>query len=153
MAACTSLFLLFLALTSAGPPGPPCCPYKRVGGVGYTLLGSGPVPAACSSPCTYSRDGQPGDTYCFAPGNLQVECSPTNSIEEEIRKIAKIKEATEAALFHASAVVNRAEEVSASMTHLLDLLQPENSKFDKNEFPDSTPCSEISVIMAQHSNR
>merc|ERR1719209_2055358 len=38
------------------------------------------------------------------------------------------------------------------MTHLLDLLQPENSKFYRNEFPDSTPCSEISVIMAQHSN-
>ena len=140
----SALFLLFFASTSSGSTSSPsCCPYKRVGGVGYSLLGSGPVPAACASGCTYSRDGQPGGaTYCFAPGDLQVECSATNSIAEEIRQIARIK----------VAAVKRAEEVSASMTHLLDMLQPENSNRETTEFPDSRACSNIYTMMAQQTH-
>merc|ERR1711942_125511 len=52
-----------------------CCAAKTVGEYSYTLVDSpDSFPAECEKACAYTRDGQEGSLYCFAPGPLPVHC-------------------------------------------------------------------------------
>jgi len=52
-----------------------CCAAKTVGEYSYTLVDSPEsFPAECQKACAYTRDGQEGSLYCFAPGPLPVHC-------------------------------------------------------------------------------
>merc|ERR1719308_724974 len=52
-----------------------CCAAKTVGPYSYTLVDSPEsFPAECKKSCAYTRDGEDGTLYCFAPGNLPVHC-------------------------------------------------------------------------------
>merc|ERR1719435_15541 len=52
-----------------------CCAAKTVGDYSYTLVDSpASFPAECKKSCAYTRDGEDGSLYCFAPGNLAVKC-------------------------------------------------------------------------------
>jgi len=74
----THLFLLILVKVISGNPiNPDCCASKRVGNESYTLVENPgvPVPEECLVPCVYSRDGQPGEFFCFKSGSLPVSCT------------------------------------------------------------------------------
>merc|ERR1719427_1543462 len=73
-------FLLFLHIWKARqqPTGQPseleCCQNKTVGDYGYILADEGEVPSACKSRCIYQREDDPTSRFCFAPGQLPVNC-------------------------------------------------------------------------------
>ena len=39
------------------------------------------VPDECLVPCVYSRDGHPGDFFCFKSGSLPVSCTGSGKLE------------------------------------------------------------------------
>merc|ERR1719244_100530 len=56
-----------------------CCAAKTVGDYSYTLVNfQQSFPAECKKSCAYTRDGENGSLYCFAPGNLAVKCLLTS---------------------------------------------------------------------------
>jgi hypothetical protein len=58
-----------------GQPPTSCCERKTVGGISYTLTGQMDTQAYnCDSDCVYQKDGEPGMQYCFATGDMEVEC-------------------------------------------------------------------------------
>merc|ERR1711892_145123 len=58
------------------PPPPDCCQSKYVGGVRYTLVGRLDTKSYnCLSDCIYVKDEEPSVRFCFASGNLEVECT------------------------------------------------------------------------------
>merc|ERR1712098_113148 len=58
-----------------------CCTAKTVGEFSYTLADTaGPFPGQCKEACAYTRDGEEGSLYCFAPGNLPVHCLTSESL-------------------------------------------------------------------------
>ena len=63
------------------PPGipmqsPECCDSKDVGGVSYSLVGQMDTKAyQCLNNCIYVKDQDPTVKFCFASGDLQVECT------------------------------------------------------------------------------
>merc|ERR1719481_670698 len=72
----TSL-LVFLPLIT-GQPMPPeeCCMEKKVGDFEYMFVKEGlpgKVPSSCINSCIYKRVDT-GKMYCFAPGDLHVDC-------------------------------------------------------------------------------
>ena len=77
--------LAALLLAAAGTHGAPqqrqmeeCCMEKRVGDTYYTLLVeesfSGGVPERCLNDCLYTITGTSEPKFCFARGELPVEC-------------------------------------------------------------------------------
>ena len=55
---------------------PGCCETKDVGGVGYTLVGQMDTRAyQCLNDCIYVKDEDPDVKFCFAAGDLEVECT------------------------------------------------------------------------------
>merc|ERR1719481_2069196 len=91
-----SSLLVFLPLIT-GQPMPPeeCCMEKKVGDFEYMFVKEGlpgMVPASCINMCIYKRVDT-GKMYCFAPGDLHVDCeddaadgqtdSPADTTEEE----------------------------------------------------------------------
>ena len=55
--------------------GEDCCLRKQVGDYFYNFEAHEDVAGkGCHSDCVYSRDGEPGSRYCFAPGNLASQC-------------------------------------------------------------------------------
>merc|ERR1712243_61502 len=66
--------LLLLPLISAQPPPPECCLEKEVGGILYQYVKTGAVASRCSNDCIYEKVDMPGKYFCFAPGDLHVEC-------------------------------------------------------------------------------
>jgi|ERR1712096_20990 len=59
-----------------------CCAAKTVGDYSYTQVDSpDSFPAECKESCAYTRDGQEGSIYCFAPGNLAVHCKGEKPID------------------------------------------------------------------------
>ena len=54
-----------------------CCLSKSVGDVEYVLIEKGDVPEVCTSGCIYQMVDKPGSRYCFAPGQLPVNCTGT----------------------------------------------------------------------------
>ena len=68
-------------LCSSGQPAgekPPveCCETKTVGGVTYTLSGQMDTKMYnCLNDCVYQKEGQTGAKFCFAMGELEVECN------------------------------------------------------------------------------
>jgi len=77
----TLAILAGLALTAHGQPAgekpdKECCDTKTVGGVTYSLIGQMDTKMYnCLSDCIYMREGQEGQKFCFAMGDLQVECN------------------------------------------------------------------------------
>ena len=54
-----------------------CCLEKRVGDIEYSLVdvgSSSPVPDQCLNNCVYSVTGTSEPRFCFARGELPVEC-------------------------------------------------------------------------------
>ena len=55
-----------------------CCLEKRVGDIEYSLVdvgsSSSPVPEQCLNDCVYSVTGTSEPRFCFARGELPVEC-------------------------------------------------------------------------------
>merc|ERR1719234_2563877 len=55
-----------------------CCKEKIVGGVRYLNIGYDPTGRTtnfqCLSPCLFEKEGEAGSKYCFAAGDLRVEC-------------------------------------------------------------------------------
>ena len=55
--------------------GSGCCEKKIVGGTTYRLIGEEDTSTfSCMDKCTYSKEGEADSKYCFASGDLQVEC-------------------------------------------------------------------------------
>jgi len=77
----TLAVLASLALTAHGQPAgekpdKECCDTKTVGGVTYSLIGQMDTKMYnCLSDCIYMKEGQEGSKFCFAMGDLQVECN------------------------------------------------------------------------------
>jgi len=70
------LFWILLKVISGNPITQDCCASKSVGNESYTLVNNSGllVPEECLVPCVYSRDGQPGNYFCFKSGSLPVTC-------------------------------------------------------------------------------
>jgi len=67
-----------MAALSQGIPmqSPECCDSKDVGGVSYSLVGQMDTTAyQCLNNCIYVKDQDPTVKFCFASGDLQVECT------------------------------------------------------------------------------
>jgi len=73
------LFILvgvLAAVSNGKPPPPDCCESKDVGGVSYSLVGRMDTKAYnCLSDCIYVKDEEPSVKFCFASGDLEVECT------------------------------------------------------------------------------
>jgi len=57
-------------------PPEECCMEKKVGDFEYMFVSEGApgrVPSSCINSCIYKRIDT-GKMYCFAPGDLHVEC-------------------------------------------------------------------------------
>merc|ERR1711915_361171 len=68
-----SFFVVFVAGQPAGQK--PCCESKEVGGVKYMLTGTMDTKAyGCTTNCLYETKAKPNMKFCFAPGDLEVEC-------------------------------------------------------------------------------
>jgi hypothetical protein len=53
-----------------------CCESKDVGGVRYSLVGKMDTKVYnCLNDCIYVKDEEPSAKFCFATGNLEVECT------------------------------------------------------------------------------
>ena len=60
--------------------GAGCCENKIVGGSTYTLRGEEDTSSfSCLDKCTYSKEGEADSKYCFAAGDLLVECKGSSS--------------------------------------------------------------------------
>jgi len=81
------VFLLFLLALMSGLDCQPqkraaweneCCKEKIVGGERYVNIGYDPTGKTmkfkCLSPCIFEKEGEEGSKYCFAAGDLRVEC-------------------------------------------------------------------------------
>jgi len=59
-----------------------CCKEKIVGGDRYLNIGYDPTGKTmqfqCLSPCLFEKEGEAGSKYCFAAGDLRVECKDEN---------------------------------------------------------------------------
>jgi len=75
----TEIFALLLVVQGsiAKAIQPECCGSKTVGEISYTLAGTtGPFPEECKESCAYTRDDYDEESlFCFAPGNLPVNCT------------------------------------------------------------------------------
>merc|ERR1712142_1463618 len=73
----TVALLSFFVVLAAGQPAgqKPCCESKEVGGVKYMLTGTMDTKAyGCITNCLYETKAKPDMKFCFAPGDLEVEC-------------------------------------------------------------------------------
>jgi hypothetical protein len=53
-----------------------CCETKDVGGVSYTLVGRMDTKSyQCINDCIYVKDEEPRVKFCFASGDVKVECT------------------------------------------------------------------------------
>jgi len=78
-----NIILLLSAIEAVvgGLTGSQCCASKTVGDKSYTLVETDyAVPEECLNACTYTRDDQPGSLYCFAKGELPVQCTAENPV-------------------------------------------------------------------------
>merc|ERR1712106_1021679 len=58
--------------------GDGCCRSKVVEGFTYTMQGEEDTSSfSCVDRCTYTKEGEANSKYCFANGDLQVECKDT----------------------------------------------------------------------------
>merc|ERR1712179_694739 len=74
------LHCLLVDLVKGVPMQPGCCETKDVGGVGYTLVGQMDTRAyQCLNDCIYVKDEDPDVKFCFAAGDLEVECTGDES--------------------------------------------------------------------------
>ena len=63
---------------------PTCCSRKEVGGAEYELKMEGDTSAYnCPSDCIYEKLGEPGSSYCFTWGNLEVVCKGETTVNYE----------------------------------------------------------------------
>merc|ERR1711892_872397 len=71
----STALLLLPFITGQPPPPEECCEMKMVGDFEYRFMMEGMpgLPATCMNACIYKRVDN-GKMYCFAPGDLHVEC-------------------------------------------------------------------------------
>merc|ERR1719167_247058 len=71
-----ALLSFFVVLATGQPAGQkPCCESKEVGGVKYMLTGTMDTKAyGCITNCLYETKAKPNMKFCFARGDLEVEC-------------------------------------------------------------------------------
>merc|ERR1719347_1373305 len=70
------LHLVMAVLVKGVPMQPECCETKDVGGVSYTLVGQmDTFNYQCLNDCIYTKDEDPQYKYCFAAGDLEVDCT------------------------------------------------------------------------------
>merc|ERR1711892_462071 len=71
----STALLLLPFITGQPPPPEECCEMKMVGDFEYRFMMEGMpgLPASCMNACIYKRVDN-GKMYCFAPGDLHVEC-------------------------------------------------------------------------------
>jgi hypothetical protein len=63
---------------------PTCCSRKEVGGVEFVLTIEEDTSAYnCLSDCIYEKLGEPGISYCFTWGNLEVVCKGDITVNSE----------------------------------------------------------------------
>ena len=63
--------------------GSKCCDTKIVGGIAYTLDHTeGAVPVECLNACVYTKDDQAGSLFCFAKGDLPVQCTSNTTCDK-----------------------------------------------------------------------
>merc|ERR1719347_2483630 len=68
--------LVMAVLVKGVPMQPECCETKDVGGVSYTLVGQMDTSNyQCLNDCIYTKDEDPQYKYCFAAGDLEVDCT------------------------------------------------------------------------------
>merc|ERR1740124_792396 len=74
-----SLVITQLILAFSGSViGDGCCRSKVVEGSTYTMQGEEDTSSfSCVDRCTYTKEGEANSKYCFADGELQVECKDT----------------------------------------------------------------------------
>merc|ERR1712215_177734 len=66
----------------AGDAHAPCCTQKTVGGVSYILVKEGDTSNYnCLTNCMYTKETG-GPLYCFAAGDLEVECGDSSVTTE-----------------------------------------------------------------------
>merc|ERR1711892_581165 len=69
---------LLMLVFSGSVIGDGCCRSKVVEGSTYTLQGEEDTFSfSCVDRCTYTKEGEANSKYCFADGDLQVECKDT----------------------------------------------------------------------------
>ena len=61
-----------------------CCSRKLVGGVEYDLVKEGDTSAyQCNSNCIYEKKDEKGQIFCFAAGELKVQCKEATHTRKE----------------------------------------------------------------------
>merc|ERR1711892_1217243 len=71
----SAALVLLPFITGQPPPPEECCAMKMVGDFEYSFVKEGMpgLPSSCMNACIYRRVDN-GKMYCFAPGDLHVEC-------------------------------------------------------------------------------
>merc|ERR1711872_970789 len=79
------LFTLSLTQVAIGQPIEQCCTRKTVGGTEYSLINETDTSGYnCKTNCVYEKDEAPGSRYCFASGDLPVDCGDGGNSNRQI---------------------------------------------------------------------
>merc|ERR1712142_426357 len=79
------LFMLSLTQVAIGQPIEQCCTRKTVGGIEYSLINETDTSGYnCKTNCVYEKDEAPGSRYCFASGDLPVDCGDGGNSNRQI---------------------------------------------------------------------
>merc|ERR1712042_406059 len=80
MAAFAAFLAIFAALSTAMPMNEKCCKTKTVGGIMYIFMDQMVDPEAykCINGCVYMPESGSRKKFCFAKGDLEVECNDSD---------------------------------------------------------------------------
>merc|ERR1712198_405528 len=80
MAAFAAFLAIFAALSTAMPMNEKCCKTKTVGGIMYIFMDQMVDPEAykCINGCVYMPESGSSKKFCFANGDLEVECNDSD---------------------------------------------------------------------------
>jgi len=80
MAAFAAFLAIFAALSTAMPMNEKCCKTKTVGGIMYIFMDQMVDPEAykCINGCVYMPESGSSKKFCFAKGDLEVECNDSD---------------------------------------------------------------------------
>merc|ERR1711872_718472 len=80
MAVFAAFLAIFAALSTAMPMNEKCCKTKTVGGIMYIFMDQMVDPEAykCINGCVYMPESGSSKKFCFAKGDLEVECNDSD---------------------------------------------------------------------------
>merc|ERR1711872_733209 len=80
MAVFAAFLAIFAALSTAMPMNEKCCKTKTVGGIMYIFMDQMVDPKAykCINGCVYMPESGSSKKFCFAKGDLEVECNDSD---------------------------------------------------------------------------